>query len=158
MLLKINKHRFLAFTIYHVLILTWVFPWILKGYVLLLQTLTSPPDIIKNITFHQELLFPPKFSSSIKSPFKISVCHFIFLDFIYLFLERGEGREKERERSNVSRLERYINWLPLLLGVPREGGGVGEGEQNHNPGICPDLESNWWPSTLHDYAQPTEPH
>ena len=30
----------------------------------------------------------------------------LFKDFIYLFLERGEGREKERERNiNV--------WLPL---------------------------------------------
>ena len=28
-----------------------------------------------------------------------------FKDFIYLFLERGEGREKERERN--------IDWLPL---------------------------------------------
>ena len=27
-------------------------------------------------------------------------------DFIYLFLDRGEGREKERERNNV--------WLPLM--------------------------------------------
>ena len=32
---------------------------------------------------------------------------FDFLDFIYLFLERGEGREKEREKN--------INmWLPLM--------------------------------------------
>ena len=32
---------------------------------------------------------------------------FFFLDFIYLFLERGAGREKERER--------HINvWLPLM--------------------------------------------
>ena len=30
-----------------------------------------------------------------------------FKDFIYLFLERGEGREKERER-NISA------WLPLV--------------------------------------------
>ena len=44
-------------------------------------------------------------------------CFFLFFgffkDFIYLFLERGEGKEKERERSiNV--------WLPLacpLLGT-----------------------------------------
>ena len=31
-------------------------------------------------------------------------------DFIYLFLERGEGREKERERNMC---ERNINQLPL---------------------------------------------
>ena len=33
--------------------------------------------------------------------------HFFLKDFIYLFLERGEGREKERER-NIS------VWLPLV--------------------------------------------
>ena len=39
-----------------------------------------------------------------------------FKDFIYLFLERGEGREKERERNiNV--------WLPLTC--------------PHNWGPCP---------------------
>ena len=40
----------------------------------------------------------------------MSVSQFLFSffkDFIYLFLERGEGREKERERNiNV--------WLPLM--------------------------------------------
>ena len=39
--------------------------------------------------------------------------HIFFKDFIYLFLERGEGREKLRER-NIS------VWLPLtypLLGI-----------------------------------------
>ena len=37
-----------------------------------------------------------------------SVLFHFFKDFIYLFLERGEGREKERERNiNV--------WLPLAL-------------------------------------------
>ena len=41
-------------------------------------------------------------------------CFYFFKDFIYLFLERGEGRAKDRERNiNV--------WLPLehpLLGCP----------------------------------------
>ena len=32
---------------------------------------------------------------------------FFFLDFTYLFVERGDGREKERER-NIS------VWLPLI--------------------------------------------
>ena len=37
---------------------------------------------------------------------KFSLVYFL-KDFIYLFLERGEGREKERERNiNV--------WLPLV--------------------------------------------
>ena len=47
-----------------------------------------------------------------------------FKDFIYLFLDRGEGWEKERERNiNV--------WLPLAR--PPTGDLAG------NPGMCP----NW---------------
>ena len=43
---------------------------------------------------------------------KESSLSFIFKDLIYLFLERGGGREKERERNiNV--------WLPLMY--PLEG-------------------------------------
>ena len=35
---------------------------------------------------------------------------YFFKDFIYLFLERGEGREKEREKNiNV--------WLPVALSL-----------------------------------------
>ena len=45
-------------------------------------------------------------------------------DFIYLFLERGEGREKERERN--------INgWLPLMCAPPWD--------LAYNPGMCPRL-------------------
>ena len=51
--------------------------------------------------------------------------HFLTKDFIYLFLERGEGREKESER-NIS------VWLPLMH-LPTVG-------LAHNPGVCPDGE------------------
>ena len=64
-----------------------------------------------------------------------------FKDFIYLCLEKG--REKERERnSNV--------WLPLMC--PLLGG------QAHNPGMCPRLETE--PATLWFLAraQSTELH
>ena len=45
---------------------------------------------------------------SLKDPWIVSV---FLKDFIYLFLERGEGREKERERNiNV--------WLPLVCPTP----------------------------------------
>ena len=47
--------------------------------------------------------------------------------FIYLFLDRGEGWEKEKERH-------FNVWLPLehpLLGP-----------WPANPGMCPDWESN----------------
>ena len=62
--------------------------------------------------------------------------------FIYLFLERGEGREKEKERN--------INQLPLKC--------VLTGDQTQNPGMCPDQELNWWPFSLRDSTQPIEPH
>ena len=45
----------------------------------------------------------------------------------YLFLERVEGREKERQRNtNV----RNINQLPPTR--------TPTGEQTYNPGMCPD--------------------
>ena len=46
---------------------------------------------------------------------------------MYLFLEKGEEREKERER-NIS------VWLPLALLLL--------GDLAHNLGMCPDWESN----------------
>ena len=70
----------------------------------------------------------------------------IFLN-IYLFLERGEGRKKEWER-NID--VRNINLLPLVHAPTRD--------QTCNPGTCPDGKSNWWPFTLWNNAQPTEPH
>ena len=46
---------------------------------------------------------------------------FFFKDFIYLFLEKGERKEKERERNiNV--------WTPLVC----------TGNLALNPGMCPD--------------------
>ena len=52
---------------------------------------------------------------------KCSIMPFLKRDFIYL--ERGEGREKERERNiNV--------WLLLVRALAC------------NPGMCPDWESN----------------
>ena len=63
-----------------------------------------------------------------------SLFRFIYLlylfikDSIDLFLERGEGREKERERNiNV--------WLPL--NIPPTG------DLARNPGMCPDWEMSW---------------
>ena len=64
-------------------------------------------------------------------------------DFIYLFLKRGEGREKERERNiNV--------WLPLERPLT--------GDLAHNPGMCPDWESIQQPFGLQAGTQSTEPH
>ena len=67
---------------------------------------------------------------------------FLKKDFIYLFLERWEGREKERERN--------IYWFPFVS--------TPTGDRTHNLRMCPDQESNLWPFGLWDEAQPTEPH
>ena len=52
-----------------------------------------------------------------------------FKDFIYLFLDRGEGREKEKERN-------------ICVGASHM---PPTGDLAHNPGVCPDWESNWRP-------------
>ena len=64
-----------------------------------------------------------------------------FKDFIYLFSERGERKEKERERNiNV--------WLPLTH--PHLG------TWPSNPGMCPDWELNWRLFGSQACAQSTE--
>ena len=68
---------------------------------------------------------------------------------IYLFLERGEGREKERER-NFSVQEKQC---PLVAShMPPTG------DLAHNPGMCPDWESNQWPFGSQASIQSTELH
>ena len=53
--------------------------------------------------------------------------------FIYLLLERGEGREREKERnSNVQEIHRLV--APRIPPA---------GDLAQNPGMCPDWESNW---------------
>ena len=42
--------------------------------------------------------------------YHISFIYFFSEDFVYLFLERGEGREKERERNTIV-------WLSLVCPV-----------------------------------------
>ena len=61
---------------------------------------------------------------------------------VYLFLEGGEGRKKERERN--------INQLPL--GTPPTE------DLAHNPGMCPDWESNQRSFDSQAGTQSTEPH
>ena len=67
---------------------------------------------------------------------------FFFKDFIYLFLERKEGKEKggEKHQCVVSSHEPPTGDLAC------------------NPGMCPDWESNRLPSGLQACAQSTEPH
>ena len=68
---------------------------------------------------------------------------FFFLRF-YLCLEREEGKEKERERN--------IN-VRLPVTHPHQ-----TGDLTHNPGMCPNRESNWRPFGSQAGAQSTEPH
>ena len=80
--------------------------------------------------------------------------HFIYL-FIYLFiykdfiyLERGEGREKERERNtDLWEMHQSVAFDTPPTGIPA-----------HNPGMCPDLEWNLWPFGLQAGIHSTEPH
>ena len=66
-----------------------------------------------------------------------------FVDFIYLFLDRGVGGERERERNiNV--------WVPLARPLTAD--------LACNPGLCPDQESNQRPFGSQARAQSTEPH
>ena len=74
----------------------------------------------------------------------LEVCLF---EVFYLFLERGEGREKERERNigcagDIS----VASCTPPAWGLAR------------NPGMCPDWESNQQPFGSQAGAQSSEPH
>ena len=69
---------------------------------------------------------------------------FSFKDFIYLFLEREEGREKEREKHQCV----FASHAP----PPHTG------DLACNPGMCPDQKSNQWPFGLQAGTQSTEPH
>ena len=59
-------------------------------------------------------------------------------DFIYLFLDRGEGREKETSMCGC------LSWST--------------GDLDCNPGMCPDWDSNWQPFGLQAGTQSIEPH
>ena len=52
-------------------------------------------------------------------------------DFIYLLLERANGREKEERNSDVQKIHRSVGTPPT-------------GDLACNPDMCPDLESNQW--------------
>ena len=66
---------------------------------------------------------------------------FFFLDFIYLFLERGERRKRGRETSKFG----------CLLCAPYWGLAC-------NPGMYPDWELNWLPFGSQAGTESTEPH
>ena len=65
-------------------------------------------------------------------------------DFIYLFLERGRGGEREGEKQQCGNMV-ASHTLPT-------------GDLACNPGMCPDWESNKRPFGLQADTQSTEPH
>ena len=68
--------------------------------------------------------------------------------FIYLFLEVGGKREKERERN-------IDVWKETSIVASRT---PPSGNLAPNPGMCPDPDLNWQPFGLQAGAQSTEPH
>ena len=73
------------------------------------------------------------FAFSVRGSFSSSDSYlFIFKILFIYFLERGEGREKERER--------HISVVASCAPPP--------GALAHNPGMCPDWESNQQPFGL----------
>ena len=71
---------------------------------------------------------------------------FLFLkkDFIYLFLERGEAKEKSEGEKHQCVIA-FHAWVPTR-------------DLAHNPGMCPDWELNWQPFGWQACTQSTEPH
>ena len=66
----------------------------------------------------------------------------IFFFYYYLFLDRREGREKEREKHQCV----------VASHTPPTG------DLAHNPGVCPDWELNQRSFGSQASAQSTEPH
>ena len=61
--------------------------------------------------------------------------------FLFVFLERGEGRGKEGEKYQL-----VVSHMPPT------------GDPACNPGMCPNPQSNQQPFGSQDSAQPIEPH
>ena len=76
------------------------------------------------------------------------VDNFFKKDFIYLFLERGEGREKEREKNIIVQEKHSL----VASHTPPNG------DLAHNLGMCPHWEKNQPPFGSQARVQSTEPH
>ena len=83
-------------------------------------------------TYFIQLIFVPWYSGH-----KLMFYNMHFKDFIYLFLERGKGREKEKHQCVVA------SHTPP------------SGDLACNPGMCPDWESNLLPFASQYGAQST---
>ena len=114
---------------------------------------------MKSRDLQPRLLYPAKLSFRIGGQIKcfpdkkklkelIITKPLYFLNFIYLFLERGEGKEKDRER-NISEGKTHGSVASHTLPT---------GELAHNPGMCPHWESTQQPFGPQAGTQSTEPH
>ena len=81
-----------------------------------LNNLTFCPTEIPNPTEHQDLGQQPRRSCEFTSSIQL-IFFFFFKDFIYLFLERGEGSERGEKHQLVA------SHIPPV------------GDPDHNPGI-----------------------
>ena len=68
--------------------------------------------------------------------------------YLYIFGDRGRKRERKGEKHPCERETSVTCQLPFRCTPTRN--------QTHNPGMCPDRESNLQPFTFQDDAQPTE--
>ena len=125
------------------------FPILLKStlWPLSIMPLPAPPEktSILNFVLIVSLLFLLTVSVSIGHGFYLVLFWplFFFKILFFLFLERGEGKKKERER-NIS------VWLPFACPPT--------GDQACNPGMYPNWELNWRPFGSQACAQSTELH
>ena len=71
---------------------------------------------------------------------------FFYILFIHLFIGRGDGREKVREKHGV-----LVKHQSIASHTPRPG------DLARNPGTCPDQESNQQPSGFQAGIQSYEP-
>ena len=78
-----------------------------------------------------------------QSGLEFTIFYFILFKYFIYFTFRERGREGEREGEKHLPVASHTSPTRDLA---------------WNPGMCPDQESNWWPFTLQNNAQPTEPH
>ena len=92
---------------------------------------------------------PNTYPSSVIKPFDLCICnclawvshcYFIFIKILFIYFYRGREEEGEKRQCVVA------SHLPPT------------GDLAHNPGMCPDWESNLLPFGSQSSAQSTEPH
>ena len=103
-----------------------------------------PNDMFSD--FRERCFSPPSMFHYLSPSLPLSknnkIFYLFFKDFMFLFLERAEGKEKEREKHQCV----VASCLPPT------------GDLACNPGMCPDWELNQWLFGSWAGTQSTEPH